>query len=421
MTIENTEQPKGLWRAFSSLRHHNYRLYWSGQVISLLGSAMQVIGQSWLVLELTHSAWQLGMVGALQAVPILLFSLFGGFVADRWPKRHVMFVTQAVDMLQALLLWALTISGAVQVWHLYLLALLLGCMNCLYRPASSAFVVELVGREDLPNAVALSSSLATLARIVGPGIAGVILARSDVSVLFLINALSFLAVLASLALINNTKLHAQARHVAGKHLPIWQSLREGFAYIRETPVVLLLLLVVGLVLLFGSNFNVVLPLFATDILHMGATGFGILSAASSIGALLATLWLAWNSQKPTMRSMLLGTLIFGVLELAFALSRLYLLSILLIASVGFAESTFAAQAITTLQTVVPDHLRGRVMSVQVLVFDGSLPLGYLLMGWLSALYGPTNALLTGALLSLLAVGGGWLYRLVPTGLGSRLT
>ncbi|EFH84122.1 MFS transporter [Ktedonobacter racemifer] len=411
MTIESMVQPKGLWRAFTSLRHRNYRLYWSGQVISLLGSSMQTIGLAWLVLEITHSAWQLGLVGALQAVPILLFSLFGGLVADRWPKRHVLFVTQAIAMLQALLLWVLTISGVIQVWHLYLLALLLGCMNCLYRPASSAFVVELVGREDLPNAVALNSSLSTLARIVGPGLAGIILAGSAVSVLFLINALSFLAVLIGLALIDNDKLHAQARQVAetGKRQSMWQSLREGFAYIGETPVVLLLLLVVGLVLLFGSNFNVVLPLFATDLLHMGTTGFGFLSAASSIGALLATLWLAWSSQKPTMRRMLLGTLIFAILELAFALSRLYPLSIALIASVGFAESTFAAQAITTLQTVVPDHLRGRVMSVQVLIFDGSLPLGYLLMGWLSALYGPTDALLTGALLSLLSVGGVWLW------------
>ncbi|GHO62084.1 MFS transporter [Ktedonobacter sp. SOSP1-52] len=419
MMTENTAPPveagpKGLWRAFASLRHRNYRLYWSGQVTSLLGSSMQTIGLAWLVLEITHSAWQLGLVGALQAVPILLFSLFGGLVADRWPKRHVLFVTQAVAMLQALLLWVLTISGVIQVWHLYLLALLLGCMNCLYRPASSAFVVELVGREDLPNAVALNSSLSTLARIVGPGLAGIILAGSAVSVLFIINALSFLAVLIGLAFIDNDKLYAQARQVAeaGARQSMWQSLREGFAYIRETPVVLLLLLVVGLVLLFGSNFNVVLPLFATDILHMGTTGFGFLSAASSIGALLATLWLAWSNQKPTMRRMLLGTLIFAILELAFALSRLYPLSIVLIASVGFAESTFAAQAITTLQTVVPDHLRGRVMSVQVLIFDGSLPLGYLLMGWLSALYGPIDALLTGALLSLLAVVGGWLWHMI---------
>jgi len=174
--------------------------------------------------------------------------------------------------------------------------------------------------------------------------------------------------------------------------------------------VLLVLLVVGLVLLFGENFNVVLPLFATDVLHVGARGFGFLSAASGVGALLSALWLAWSNQKPTIRRVLIGMLVFGVLEAVFAVSHIYLLSLVLIASVGFMETAFAALALTTLQTVAPDHLSGRVMSVQVLFFDGSLPLGYLLMGWLAGLYGPSIALLIGALLSLLVVGVGWMWR-----------
>jgi len=174
--------------------------------------------------------------------------------------------------------------------------------------------------------------------------------------------------------------------------------------------VLLVMLVVGLVLLFGSNFNVILPLFATEVLHVGATGFGFLSAATDVGALLAGLWLAWSNRQPTLRYVLISTLIYGTLETAFALSHLYFLSIALIAGVGFMETTFATQALTMLQTDVPDHLRGRVMSVQVLFFDGSLPLGYVLMGWLSSLYGPSSALLIGALLCLAVTGFGWLWR-----------
>src|SRR5947209_900598 len=177
---------KGLLRALTSLRQRNFRLFWFGQMISLMGTSMQIIGQAWLVLVLTHSAWQLGLVGALQSLPVLLFSIFGGVFADRWPKRHVLLVTQLAAMIQALLLWALIATGAIQLWHLYVLAMLLGLMNCLYLPTSRAFVVDMVGREDLPNAIALNFSLSTLARIVGPGMGGIIIATSGVSMLFLL-------------------------------------------------------------------------------------------------------------------------------------------------------------------------------------------------------------------------------------------
>jgi MFS family permease len=404
------KQPqKGLLRAFASLLHRNYRLYWFGQMISLIGTWMQSVGQAWLVLELTHSAWQLGMVGALQALPILLFSIFAGVMADRWPKRRVLLVTQSAAMVQALLLWALIATDTLQLWQLYTLAILLGLSNSLGRPASRAFLIELVGREDLPNAVVLNSSLATLARIVGPGLAGIIIAASGVSQLFLLNVLSFLPVIMGLALIKSSMLHAQAHQPNERQKP-WRSLYEGLSYVWKTPAVLLIILVVGLVLLFGSNFNVVLPLFATGVLHVGATGFGFLSAATGIGALASALWLAWSNSAPTIRSVLIGTLIFSGLEAAFAVSRIYFLSIVLIASVGFMETAFAAQALMALQTTTPNSLSGRVMSVQVLFFDGSLPLGYLLMGWLSGLYGAPIALLIGALLSLLVAGAGWTWR-----------
>lgn len=409
--ISPPAQPDKRWlRAFSSLRHRNFRLYWFGEMVSVIGSWMQSIGQAWLALELTHSAWQLGLVGALQSLPVLLLTLFGGVFADRWPKRRVLLVTQSVAMAQALILWALIASGVIQMWHLYALALLLGLTNSLNKPTRQAFVVEMVGRADLTNAVALDSSLTTLARIVGPSLGGVVIATYGVSDLFLFNGLSFLAVIAGLALINIRELHAQPRHNAGERQSAWQSLREGMDYVRTSPAVMLLLIVVGLVLLFGSNFNVALPLIATDVLHIGASGFGFLSAAIGAGSLLAALWMAWGNRRPTIRRVLASALAFSILEAAFAVSRSYPLSLALIASLGFAEITFAEVAITALQTTTPDHLRGRVMSVCVLFFDGSLPLGYLLVGWLSSRYGVVSALLICAALCLVVVAVGWLRR-----------
>ena len=351
-------------------------------------------------------------MGALQALPILLFSLFGGVFADRWPKRYVLLVTQVASTVQALLLWLLIVTASIQLWHLYVLALLLGLTNSLYRPASRAFVVELVGRENLPNAVALNSSLSSLARIVGPALGGIVIALSGVSMLFLLNALSFLPVIVVLLLLRNSELHIQPNQntVTHERQRTWRSLREGIDYIRQTPTILLVIVVAGLVLLFGSNFNVVLPLFATSLLHRGSTGFGFLSAATGLGALLAGLWMAWNNRHPTVRYLLIVMLIFSVLEIAFVFSRFYPLSLLLIAAVGFSEEAFAAQSMMTLQITTPAHLSGRVISVQVFFFDGSLPLGYLLMGWLSALYGPATALFIGAILCLLTITLGWFWQ-----------
>ena len=378
-------------------------------MVSLVGTFMQSIGQAWLVLELTHSALQLGLVGALQSLGVLLFSIFGGVFAYRWPKRRILLLTQTAAMLQAALLWTLIATGAIQLWHIYILAALLGLTNSLDLPTRQAFIVELVGREDISNAVALNSSLVNLTRIIGPSLGGVIIAASGVSSLFLLNALSYLAVLLGLALIDTRTLHAQAARRDGERQTTWQSLREGMTYIWQTPTVSLLIVVVGLVLLFGSNFNILLPLFATRVLHAGPRGFGFLSGALSVGALAGALWLASGARRPTIRSVLLGALAFSVLEGVFALSESYPLSLALIATVGFMETSFAALAIVILQSVAPDHLRGRVMSAYILFFDGSVPVGYLLVGWLSQTFGAPRALLTCALLSLTVVAIGWLW------------
>jgi MFS family permease len=413
-TISEAQQVKGLLRAFLALRHRNFRLFWSGQLISLIGTWMQSTGQAWLVLQLTHSAWWLGLVGALQFLPVMLLSLFGGVLADRLPKRKVLLFTQSFAMLQAAILWALVVTGMIQLWHVLVLATLLGLTNSIDMPTRQAFVSEMVGREDLPNAVALNSSVFNLARIVGPGIGGLIIAAYGIMPLFFLNAISFIPVIIGLAMIDLRRLFGQVKRAVpekgAQRQSTLQSLREGLIYVRQTPSVLLIITVIGIISLFGINFNVVLPLFATDVLKTGAAGFGFISSAFGLGSLLAALWLAWSNQKPSVRFMLISALIFCILEAVFALSHIYALSLLLIASVGFAQIAFSANANTTLQTVAPDRLRGRVMSVYMLVFAGSVPLGNLFTGGLAHLAGAPIALLVGAGLSLIAAIVGWVLR-----------
>src|SRR5438034_388617 len=412
--LENQQQVKGLLRTFVALRHRNFRLFWFGQLISLIGTWMQSIGQAWLVLQLTHSAWLLGVVGALQFLPIMLFSLFGGVLADRLPKRRVLLFTQSFAMLQAAVLWILVASGQIQIWEVLVLASLLGLTNSVDMPTRQAFVVEMVGREDLPNAIALNSSVFNMARVVGPGLGGLIIAFLGIAPLFLLNAISFVPVIIGLALIRMSELHALVKHsTTTNETPkqsTLQSLREGLAYVVHTPSVLLIIAVIGVVSLFGINFNVVLPLFATDVLHAGAIGFGLISSALGAGSLCSALWLAWSNRRPSVTWLLYSVGIFCVLEILFALSHLYLLSLVLIASVGFAQIAFSATANTTVQTVAPDYLRGRVMSVYMMVFAGSIPLGNLFTGAIAHLLGAPVALLAGAGLSLIAGIVGWILR-----------
>lgn len=414
VTEGKEQQARGLLRAFIALRHRNFRLFWFGQLISLIGTWMQSTAQAWLVLELTHSAWWLGVVGALQFLPVLLLALFGGVLADRLPKRTVLLFTQSSAMLLAFLLWILVATGEVQLWHVLILALLLGLTNALDMPTRQAFVVEMVGREDLPNAVALNSSLFNMARILGPGIGGVLIAWLGVAPLFLLNGISFIAVIVGLSMIDMHQLHAQVGREAlqdsARRPGTLKSLLEGLVYVRNTPVVLLVIAVIGIVALFGINFNVVLPLFATDVLHAGPEGFGFISATFGLGSLLSALWLAWGNNRPSMSRLLMGAIAFCILEALFALSQIYLLSLILIAGVGFAQIAFSALANTTLQTVTPDYLRGRVMSVYMMVFAGSTPLGNLFIGGLAHLYNAPIALLVGAMLSLIAAVTCWILR-----------
>lgn len=403
---------RGLLVAFRALRQRNYRLYFVGQLINIMGSAMQLVGQTWLVLQLTHNAFQLGLVGALQLLPTLLFSVFAGVLADRWPKRAILISMYAVSALQGFIVWWLAQTHAIQLWHLYLLAPLLGLANCIAQPARFSFVLEMTGREDLPNAVALNSTLMNLARILGPGIGGVIIATSGVSSLFLLNGISYLAIILALALMNPRELHIAATQPidSGGRPSAWLSLREGFSFIWHTPALTLAIVVVGLHLLFSSNFNVLLPLFATDVLHAGPKVYGFLIAAMGAGSLLAALVLAWGKLKSTIASVLLFGALVCAAEIALSASRWFIPSLVALVIIGVGEEAMVTLAMTLIQLITPHAMQGRVNSVNILFLDGTVPPGYLMTGWAAGLFGVPITMALGALLALAVVAIGWLFR-----------
>ncbi|GLV54064.1 MFS transporter [Dictyobacter sp. S3.2.2.5] len=406
-----TQHTRGLPRMLIAFRHRNFRWFFFGQMISLIGTWMQTAALAWLVLELTHSAFLLALVGVLQYLPVMIFSLFGGVLADRLPKRSTLFFTQSLALLQATVMWGLVAMGAIQVWEILCLAAVLGLSTAFDQPTRQTFVLEMVGQEDLTNAVALNSAITNVARVLGPGLGGILIAWLGVAPLFLLNALSFLAVIFGLLMIDLKALHVLPGNPTGEQrLNVFQSAREGLSYVWHVPSLALPIGVLGAVMLFGINFNVMLPLFATDVLHAGSIGYGFLYSAFGIGALFSSLWLAWGNQKPNIHALLIAALIFCALEIAFALSHFYLLSLPLIAGIGFAQVVMGTIANITIQTVAPSHLRGRVMSVYLLVYSGGMPLGNLFAGGLAMLFGASISLLIGGILSLVAALAGWIRR-----------
>ncbi len=384
----------------SALAHRNFRLFFSGQLISLIGTWMQSLAQGWLVLQLTQDPFVLGMISAIQFLPVMVFGLFGGLIADALPKRTTLVATQTSSMLLALSLFVLTWSHQVQPWHIAVLALLLGCVNTIDMPTRQAFVVEMVGREDVVNAVALNSAIFNTARIVGPAIAGVIIGIVGVATCFLLNGLSYVAVIVGLLAMRNGDLHAVGTYRLNRTVgAVLTDLAEGLRYVRRTPVVLLAVSVVGLVSTVGMNLNVLVPVFAADVLRAGATGFGFLMAATGVGSLVAALAIAYLGRSSP-RIMLLGGAALGLLQAVLIAVNAMPVAILCMFGVGFGSIAMTATANTSIQLAVPDNLRGRVMSVYTTVFAGSTPIGALFAGMLAAQFGAAIAFGVGGGVSL---------------------
>jgi MFS family permease len=392
-------------RGVSAFAHRNYRLFFAGQAVSLVGTWMQQVAQAWLVLQLTHDPFWLGVVAAAQFIPVMILGLFAGVLADTLPKRQTLIAVQAVMMTLAAILAVLTATGLVTVPIILLLALLLGCANAVDMPVRQSFAVEMVGRDDIGSAVALNSAMFNGARIVGPAVAGLTIGLVGVAAAFAINAISFLAVIIGLLAMRDSELRSSPLIERPRSVgAVVEHLREGYDYVRGTPLVLLAVLVVGLVSTFGMNFGVVIPTLTQEQLLSDAAGYGFLMAASGVGSLAAALWLAFGGA-PRPSRMAWGAMLLGVGEVLLAISHSYPLSLLLMVGVGFGAIAMAATANTTLQLASPDRLRGRVMSFYTTIFAGSTPIGGLLMGGIASAAGIAISMAVGGLLSL-AIGVG---------------
>ncbi len=394
-----------LGRTFESLAIFNYRVFWLGQLVSVSGTWMQTTAQAWLVLKMTNSPLALGTVTMLQFLPVTLLTLFGGVLADRLPKRKVVFCTQTVAALQALLLAFLVLTNTVQLWHIYALALLLGVVNAFDNPTRQAFVVELVGREHLQNAIALNSSLFNSARVIGPAIGGIVITAVGIGQAFLFNGLSFIPLIVGLLFLRPGQFYAVPQPQRGN---IFRQLGAGVHYAAGTPEVLLILMTMAVMGTFGYNSSTILPLIAKYVLHAGAFGLGILTSAMGVGSLIAALGVA--SARRTSHAVLLGAAaLFSVVLLLVGLSPWLPLTLALLVLLGAASIVFSASANTRLQLTAPPELRGRVMSLYFLLFAGTTPIGGFLVGVLATRMGVGATTVLFGAICLLGVAGASLF------------
>ena len=348
--------------------------------ISLTGTWMQNIAQPWLAYTLTKSPFLLSLIGTLQFTPMLFFSLFAGVLIDQFPKKKILIFTQTASMLITLVLAILVWSGAIQYWHILVMATLLGIINTLDMPTRQSFVIELLGKEDLMNAIALNSMVFNLARIIGPAIAGILMGYVGIAACFFFNALSYMAVVVSLLLIHPKTIEKKIRAEA----KILAEIKDGIRYIIKTPVLLNTLLLVAIVGTFVPNFSVLVPVFAKEILHQNESGFGLLMSFMGFGSFLGAMLIAVSSRSGPQRFVLyVIPWIVGTLMILTGFSQSYVFTALLLAVTGMAFVSFSSSANSTMQLNAPNQYRGRVMSVYTLVFAGSTPFGNLFAGFMT--------------------------------------
>ncbi len=390
----------GLPATLRALKHRNFQLFFSGQLISLIGTWMQSVAQSWLVYRLTGSSLLLGAVGFASQFPVFLVAPIGGIVADRMNRHRVVIGTQIASMALAFILAGLTLSGRVQVWHIFVLAALLGVVNAFDIPGRQAFLVDMVGKEDLMNAIALNSSMFNGARIIGPAIAGILVARIGEGWCFSVNAVSYIAVIIGLLM-----MRVQPRSYRGPAGSPLAHILEAFGWVRRTGPIRALLLLLGLVSLVAMPYTVLMPIFADKILHGGARGLGILMGATGVGALLGALTLASRTGVRGLgRWVAYSCAGFGASLVLFSFSRSFWLSVALLLPVGFSMMLQMSASNTLIQAMVPDAMRGRVMALYSMMFMGMAPFGALMGGALADRLGAPITVAIGALASI-----GWAF------------
>jgi MFS family permease len=383
-----------------ALNHRDFRLFWMGQGVSVMGSWMQTVGQAWLVLDLTGSPFKLGLVSALQFGPLLILSLVAGALIDRWPKRRLVIGTQIALMVPALTLALLSWTRVVQYWHVAALALTIGVVNALDMPTRQAIVAEIVGRDDLLNAIALNSAIFNAARVTGPALGGLLIAHYGVAPAFLLNGLSFVPVVLALL-----AMHHSAPVRPPRETTIRQEIGDGLRYALRTPQVSLVLFLVLAVSAFAINHNVTVPLLAREVLGQGARGFGLLMSSLGAGALSGALIMALFSGRgrPKPVALIVPALIVTSGVLSLAAVRQFRMAAVILFIVGLSQIVFLTSCNTTVQIAVPDELRGRVVSVYILVFAGMTPVGALLVGAVAEAFGVPSACALGGGLALACV------------------
>ncbi|WP_253875325.1 MFS transporter [Actinomadura rupiterrae] len=387
---------------FRSLRNRNYRLFTGGQVVSNTGTWMQRVAQDWLVLGLAHGngGSALGITTGLQFLPLLLFGLWGGVIADRYPKRRVLMLTQTAMGLLALVLGVLAVTGTAQVWHVYVLAFLLGLATVVDNPTRQSFVVEMVGKDDLPNAIALNSATFNGARLVGPAVAGLLIAAIGTGPVFFVNAASFGAVLLGLYLMRPGELRTVEPVARAKG-----QLREGLRYVRGRRDLMLVLVLIGFVSMFAMNFQITVALISRQVFHSGASTFGLASTMMAVGALTGALLAARRAAHPRFRVLIGAALVFAALVVAGGLMPTYWSYVISLVPAGIAMMTFTTSANAIMQLGVEPEMRGRVMGLYMLVFLGTNPLGAPVVGWMSETFGPQASVVVGGAVAIVATLG----------------
>jgi MFS family permease len=394
LNATTSARPKGLKLIFRTLRYRNYRLFFAGQCISLIGTWMQQIALSWLVYRLTHSVFLLGMVGFVSQFPTFLFAPFAGVLSDRWNRHHILIFTQSMSMLLAITLAVLVLTEVIAVWHILLLTLFLGCVNALDIPTRQSFVIYMIDkREDLGNAIALNSAMFNGARFLGPSVAGLLIAAVGEGICFLLNGLSYLAVIAALLAMKLSPVHSESMKANMLH-----DFKEGLAYTFGSQPIRSILLLLALTSFMGVPYAVLMPAFARDILHGGPHTLGFLMSATGAGALLGAAYLASRRSISGLGKIIPITAgIFGMGLIGFSLSRILWFSLLLMFIAGFGIMVQVASSNTLLQTIVDDNMRGRVMSFFAVSFMGMAPFGSLLAGSLAGMMGVANTLMMGGI------------------------
>ncbi len=393
---------------FSSLRHRNYLLLWIGTVVSHSGDWMDQIALNWLVLEISNSPLSLGLVNLCRAIPVLLLVPLGGVAADHWERRKILMVTQSTAMCLAFLLGALVTTGLVNVWEIYVIAALRGAVMSFNMPARQSIISDLVPKEDLQNAVALSSATNNLTRVLGPSLGGILIAMFGIDWLFYLNGLSFLAILYTLHLLPDVKTGDGERQKTGP----WQELKEGLVYLRGNRLLLYLVALAVVPMFFGQPYITMLAVFARDVLRIGPVGLGLLTSTAGAGSILGALFVASRRRAPQIRFMLYGIIFFGISLFLFSFSRGVVLSVLFIFLAGAGNVAYNSANNTLLQLNVPDSYRGRVLSL-LFINRGLVPLGTAFTGLLAEKFGAPVAL--GSMAAALIILGGIATFLQPGG------